>query len=492
MNDKKNSDFPIPDIITIESAKKIFLFCDGNYYKIREFLGDRYEEFRSVTDKDRLQEKWASEECERVLKKISHGDISDYGGDFRYIGTLAEHWISNGELLHPALLTDAWKKIIVNSKDIARIGASEKYLSRFSVADTESKRKILPLLDMFKNYMKFLTKDQLWAIGLYGGRDEFQNLCKTLRRQVNENSTIENNSFHFTRTSDAYLDIIADSLMKKWNSTDTVKELTSSMNCLFGVENERYYLSGVSSATLNGDPRSFDIMEFVAVCKNEKQAYLFRCRLNADGKYNITEYDSEIKSLIPIFEEAVEMYRNRIEWKKFTEEQGLSHWFNEFEDRRTEYLSRFPKVYRDVYARIPDCSIKDTLIYMVDTAEETCGEYGGSPEYFSPPATDEEIAEWESSHNISIPDDYKEFLKFANGVTMPDSSEFFGLSSLGSCIKYLKDEEWDNYCDAGSFIGDGTMLCFDDNGDFYEWQDGEMSCLGSFNDAVRRICDLSM
>ena len=43
MNDKKNSDFPIPDIITIESAKKIFLFCDGNYYKIREFLGDRYE-----------------------------------------------------------------------------------------------------------------------------------------------------------------------------------------------------------------------------------------------------------------------------------------------------------------------------------------------------------------------------------------------------------------------------------------------------------------
>ena len=44
-------------------------------------------------------------------------DVSDYGGDFRYIGTLAEHWISNGELLHPSLLTDAWKKIIVNSKN---------------------------------------------------------------------------------------------------------------------------------------------------------------------------------------------------------------------------------------------------------------------------------------------------------------------------------------------------------------------------------------
>ena len=479
----------VPEELTPETAKKLFWDCEGNYYRITEVLGDRNAEYKAIVDKGRLQEKWASEECEKRLKKLEFGDISDYCGDFRHMGTLAEYWISDGELLHPELLVSAWKKILVLSKDTVRIGASQQYLNRFRIAKTETKRKLLPLLDMFGNYLKFLSKEELNKIGLYGGRDEFKNLCADLRREINEDSPIEGSSFHFVPTPDAYLDIIVDSLMQKWNSTDTVKESTGQMNCAWGVENQRIYVSGVSAVADYSSPRHFDIMEFVAVIPNEKQAYLFRCRLNDSGKYEVEQCDPEAKSLIPMFEEAVEMYRNRIAFAEYTEKLDY-HWANRKTERQEQYLARFPKVYRDVYARIPECEIKDMLTYMVDFAEELCSEYGGSPDGFAPPAADEEIAEWEKQHGIHIPDDYKQFLRFANGVSMPNSVEFFGLKGLGSCLEYLHDEDWFGYCDAGSFIGDGTMLCFKDDGDFYEWQDGEMYRLGSFTEAVKYICEI--
>ena len=77
MNDKKNSDFPIPDIITIESAKKIFLFCDGNYYKIRE----------SCTDERPLVILWKKSAEEN---SISKGKLAIVDWDFFF--TLLENY----------------------------------------------------------------------------------------------------------------------------------------------------------------------------------------------------------------------------------------------------------------------------------------------------------------------------------------------------------------------------------------------------------------
>ena len=487
---EKHDAIKVPAVLTPETARELFFACDCNYRKIPEVLGDRYGEYEKIVDNGKLQRKWASEECAQILRNIIDDCSENYGLDFVRMGSLAEMWISDGEMLHPELLTEAWKKVIARCGTDARIGAVKRYLNRFRIAETETKIKLLPLLDLFRDHLQSLTREQLYIIGMLGTGDEFRNVCANLRRQIHENTAPENSSLRFVRTPAAYLDIIVDSLMRKWNSMDTVKGSTGEMNCAWGVENEWLYVSGVSSSTNSADPRSFAIMEFVAVLPVEKQAYLFRCKLDDSGRYAVTECDPAVKPLVPQLDEAVALYRNRIAWDAFVREQGLAHWYNELEDRRQEYLARFPKVFRDIYARIPECSIKETLLCMVDTAEELYPEYGGSADDFCAPAAEAEISEWERTHGITIPEEYKEFLRFANGVRLPNGAEFSGLRNLGSCLEYLADEEWENYCDAGSFIGDGTMLCFDDEGNFYEWQDGEMTCLGDFDGAVSYICEI--
>ena len=57
--------------------------------------------------------------------------------------------------------------------------------------------------------------------------------------------------------------------------------------------------------------------------------------------------------------------------------------------------------------------------------------------------------------------------------------------------KYLDQEGYTAYHHIGSFIGDGTTLCFsDEDGLFYEWQDGEMCLMGDFTDMVVWVCRL--
>lgn len=76
---------------------------------------------------------------------------------------------------------------------------------------------------------------------------------------------------------------------------------------------------------------------------------------------------------------------------------------------------------------------------------------------FGPPASEEEILDWERLNGISIPESYKEWLRFSNGsVVMGNAAMFFGLNGIEITNKYIPDE----LVVIGELVGDGELLCF--------------------------------
>lgn len=89
-----------------------------------------------------------------------------------------------------------------------------------------------------------------------------------------------------------------------------------------------------------------------------------------------------------------------------------------------------------------------------------------------PPATVEQIEKWERLHNAVLPEEYKEFLLLSDGMR----SYIFGgeLFSLNEIIQYPSEEieeyldEQKDYFIIGNYIGDGSDLLCDREGNFYE------------------------
>jgi len=89
-----------------------------------------------------------------------------------------------------------------------------------------------------------------------------------------------------------------------------------------------------------------------------------------------------------------------------------------------------------------------------------------------PPATSEQIENWERIHNAVLPKEYKEFLLLSNGlVSYIFGGELFSLDDIIPCpVEAIEEysEESTDYFIIGNYIGDGSMLLCDRNGNFYE------------------------
>jgi hypothetical protein len=76
---------------------------------------------------------------------------------------------------------------------------------------------------------------------------------------------------------------------------------------------------------------------------------------------------------------------------------------------------------------------------------------------FNPPATEDEILNWERTNGITIPESYKEWLRFSNG------SQIFGYTArLSSVTGMIVNEKFlpEDLVIIGDLIGDGELLCF--------------------------------
>jgi len=110
-------------------------------------------------------------------------------------------------------------------------------------------------------------------------------------------------------------------------------------------------------------------------------------------------------------------------------------------------------------------------------------DYGES--CFSPPATDIEIANWESENGISIPDSYKEWLRFTNGCEIAAASaNFYGLEGIIACGQCLPDD----LVLIGDVVGDGEHICFSKTSGKFVWEDhGKLDKHDSFKNILAYV-----
>jgi len=103
-------------------------------------------------------------------------------------------------------------------------------------------------------------------------------------------------------------------------------------------------------------------------------------------------------------------------------------------------------------------SLEKEIRIILDIYEKYKDELGNFK--FAEPATEQEISAWEKTNGITLPESYKDWLRFSNGSTIDMcTAEFFGLEKITKHSKYktcLPDE----YVWIGNMIGDGEALLF--------------------------------
>lgn len=136
---------------------------------------------------------------------------------------------------------------------------------------------------------------------------------------------------------------------------------------------------------------------------------------------------------------------------------------------------------------IPNNSLKNEINEIVDIAVKL---EDIKRSVFNPPAADSEIAALEKLINYSLPEEYKDFLRFSNGMIMNNySADFLGIDRIINY--YLQDKaEWfpTDYIVIANIVGDGEVLCLSSiSGRFVRYFDGEETFFDSFKEALKSI-----
>ena len=137
--------------------------------------------------------------------------------------------------------------------------------------------------------------------------------------------------------------------------------------------------------------------------------------------------------------------------------------------------------------KIPECNLKSQLEELVNIAQklEKVKKYE-----FNAPANEEAIMDLEANLNFTFPDEYKDFLRFSNGIILNGSTaEFFNIDEVMKFYDKKKSADFPNdYIIIAFLIGDGEVLCVSrKTGKFIRYFDGEEEWFETFKDILENI-----
>lgn len=137
---------------------------------------------------------------------------------------------------------------------------------------------------------------------------------------------------------------------------------------------------------------------------------------------------------------------------------------------------------------IPKNNLADEIKEIVDLCNELAEEYGDNSSNFSPAVSDNEIIRWENENKITIPESYKNWLRFSNGSQIINgTASFFGIDMIGLYNEYLPND----YVAIGELIGDGEFLCFSKTTQkFIRYNHGKSIEYQSFKDILNLILQI--
>lgn len=77
--------------------------------------------------------------------------------------------------------------------------------------------------------------------------------------------------------------------------------------------------------------------------------------------------------------------------------------------------------------------------------------------------SEEDIKNWEKENSVLLPEGYKSFILLANGFRNHGSEVY----PLGQITRLDFPDEFKGYYEIGSYIGDGSLILVDNEGNFY-------------------------
>ena len=103
---------------------------------------------------------------------------------------------------------------------------------------------------------------------------------------------------------------------------------------------------------------------------------------------------------------------------------------------------------------------------------------GADASWFKPPATEEGILDWERTNGITIPESYKEWLRFSdNSQILGHAALLLGVKEMVVSNKHVPDD----LVIIGHMVGDGELLCFSkESGKIVRYLDGDRNEFDSF------------
>jgi len=138
---------------------------------------------------------------------------------------------------------------------------------------------------------------------------------------------------------------------------------------------------------------------------------------------------------------------------------------------------------------IPDNSLTKEINEIVEIALKLNGIYRFD---FYFPATENEISKIEETINYALPEDYKDFLRFSNGMLLNSyTADFLNIDRIIN-LYHQEKAGWfpADYIIIADIIGDGEVLCiWNKTGKFIRYFDGEETFFDSFKEVLRSIID---
>lgn len=462
-------------------AKQLFFSCRP-YRKIKEeYTEETVKAFEKYATGDKKKE-WVIEECRQVLQGIVNGDRENAYEKLDGINGRCSYFLGSDSYVLAEDYTKACKALFECGEEQRFVVCIHTYLSYLHNCQTPSVAK--ELLDMTEAYYKEKYPQEYEHGSIANHPQKFKRVCCMLRGEMRERSVPENEEgFEFVLTSPEILRKIVLRYRNKYNDDAAVRESIAELNCAYGVENDKVFLTAGNSDADSYFHRDWDRCRFVALMKETDEVLEFRCRREAqDGSFVADNHSGSYKENQVIILSAAEYYRNRHARKKFFDSYSAEHDGATIEELMKSshkgLLSKFKRHYEKEYKRIKGNPLEKMLLKMVDLCEEKGPIYGYKNTVISKPATEEEITSWEKEQGLLLPDSYKAFLKFANGVQLFGRSEYIaGLQGLNPSEEYPGA----NYVLMGEMIGDGTMICLSkSDGHVYIEDHGEYEDKGDF------------
>lgn len=116
-------------------------------------------------------------------------------------------------------------------------------------------------------------------------------------------------------------------------------------------------------------------------------------------------------------------------------------------------------------------SLRDEIEELLELCEKAKEEYGENSSIFAQGIEEKEMTDWEKENGITIPESYKEWLRFSALCQIRQT-----LVSFNPPSEFHSEYVPEDFIVIGTMIGDGEVICFSKtSGEFIEFYEGHIN-----------------